>query len=230
MKGRIMNKNIIVTRNLIRCLDLNNLKNPEVVTNLVRCFGIVAWPGQPTGPEAQFIVPVGMGQTPPQIAKALIYLSQFKINSFCEIGVYQGGNFLFCSEYLRRFNPDIQCFGIDPTNSLDADIREIIEKEIWLRFRSVTSEDIKGKAFDFVFIDGDHVAPWPANDYENVGQYAKICGFHDLQEPSLPDVVAFWETLKADKKKKMVEFLDDLSGCSTHGIGIIHAKEGKSAE
>lgn len=226
------NKNIITVRNLIRCLDVDSLKNPEVVANLVRAFGIVAWGPQTSGPEKQFINSdnVGIAQTPDQIAKALVYLSQFKINSFCEIGVYHGGNFLFCSEYLRRFNPDIQCFGIDPTNYLDADIREVIEKEVWLIFKSITSEDIKGNEFDFVFIDADHVTPWPEKDYENVGQHAKICGFHDLQDPGWPDVAAFWETLKGNKKKVMVEFLDDLSGCNTHGIGIIHDKEGKLSE
>lgn len=226
------NKNIIVVRNLIQCLPLDALKDAEVVANLVRSFGIVAWGPRIAGPEMQFITAdnVGIAQTPDQIAKALVYLSKFTIKTFCEIGVYHGGNFLFCSEYLRRFAPDIQCLGVDPTGFLDADIKEIIDKEVWLSFKSVTSDGIPGMAFDFVFIDADHVTPWITKDWENVGQYAKICGFHDLQDPGWPDVPKFWETLKGDKKKVMVEFLDDPSGCLTHGIGIIHAKEGKVTE
>jgi hypothetical protein len=224
------NKNIIIVRNLIRCLDLDSLRNPEVVANLVRCFGIVNWGPLTTGPEIQFIVPMGIAQTPDQIAKALVYLSRFKIDSFCEVGVYHGGNFLFTSEYLSRFNPEIQCLGVDPTNYLDSDIRSMIDTELFMSLKSITSEEIKGREFDFVFIDGEHRAPWPAKDYENVGQYAKICGFHDLQDPGWPDVAKFWETLKGNRKKVMVEFLDDPSGCSTHGIGIIHDKEGKAAE
>lgn len=219
------NKNIIVVRNLIRCLDLESLRNAEVVVNLVRAFGIMPWGTKTTGPEVDFIGKEGaaIGQTPDQIAKALVYLSQFKIDSFCEIGVMHGGNFLFCSEYLRRFNPSIQCLGVDPTNYLDPEIREIIEREMWLTFKSVTSDGIASMAFDFVFIDADHTAPWPAKDYENVGRHAKICGFHDLQDPLWPDVAAFWATLKGAKKEKL-EFLDDPSGCSTHGIGIINEK------
>ncbi|MBU1173482.1 MAG: hypothetical protein KKD44_28275, partial [Proteobacteria bacterium] len=81
------NKNIIAVQNLIRCLSLDDLNNPEVVANLVRAFGIMYWPSA-SGPEVAFIEQqgAGIGQTPDQIAKALVYLSQFKINSFCEIG------------------------------------------------------------------------------------------------------------------------------------------------
>lgn len=220
------NKNIIAVQNLLRCVDLASLKNPEVAANLVRAFGIMNWGPATTGPEARFIGSSGaaIGQTPDQIAKALVYLSQFKIESFCEIGVMHGGNFLFVSEYLRRFNPDIQCLGVDPTNHLDPEIRAIIEKEMFLTFKSVTSEQIAGQAFDFVFIDGDHTDPWPGRDYENVGRHAKVCGFHDLQDPLWPDVAALWEGLKGNKKKVAVEFLDDPSGCRSHGIGIIHDK------
>jgi len=216
------NKNIIVARNLIRCLDLDSLRNAEVVANLVRCFGIVAWP-QSTGPEMQFIVPVGIAQTPQQIAKALVYVSQFKITSFCEIGVMHGGNFLFCSEYLRRFNSNIRCIGIDPADCLDPEIREIIEKEVWLSFKPSTSDDIAGMIFDLIFIDGDHTMPWLVRDWENVGRLSKICAFHDLQEPTCPDVAVFWEILNGENKEKF-EFLDDPSGRKIHGIGIIHAK------
>ena len=219
------NKNILAVQNLLRCLDIASLKNPEVVANLVRAFGIMNWGPATAGPEEKFIGSGGaaIGQTPNQVAGMLVYLSAFKINSFCEIGVMHGGNFLFVSEYLRRFNPDIQCLGADPTNYLDSEIREIIEKEMFLTFKSVTSQQLVGQAFDFVFIDGDHIAPWPANDYENVGQYAKVCGFHDLQDPLWPDVATFWEGLKGTVKKEvMVEFTSDLSGCRSHGIGLIH--------
>jgi hypothetical protein len=219
------NKNILAVQNLLGCLDFESLKNSEVIANLIRAFGIMNWGPHTAGPEITFINQSGasIGQTPDQIAKMLIYLSKFKIDSFCEIGVMHGGNFLFCSEYLRRFNPSIQCLGVDPTNYLDSEIREIIERETWLTFKSVTSDGITGMAFDFVFIDADHVAPWPERDWQNVGRFAKICGFHDLQDPMWPDVAVLWRTLN-DTKKKKIEFLDDASGCKSHGIGIIHGK------
>jgi hypothetical protein len=228
------NKNITTVVNLIRNLDLESLKNPEVVANLVRTFGIMPWvhPGMALlGPEERFINPAGMaaiGQTPDQIAQALVYLSAFKINSFCEIGVCYGGNFLFSSEYLRRFNPDIKCLGVDPTNYLHAEIREIIDLSDWMRFVSLTSDQLAGRKFDLVFIDGDHTTPWITKDWENMGKFAKFCMFHDLQDPLWPDVGAFWIGLKSIPRKERVEFLDCHSDRATHGIGIIHDKERES--
>jgi hypothetical protein len=130
------NKNIIVVRNLLRLLDLDSLRNFEIVANLVRAFGIVQWGDPVFGDEEKFknasVDMAGMYQTPNQIAKALVYLSEFKIESYLEIGVFQGGNFIFVSEYLRRFNPDIKCTGLDPTNFLNPEIHAIIQSEDWL--------------------------------------------------------------------------------------------------
>jgi len=94
------NKNIIAVRNLIRALDIESLKNPDVVANLIRAFGIVQWSvtgafGDDEIFKNQTAEMAGIYQTPDQTAKALVYLSQFEINTYLEIGVFQGGNF-FC--------------------------------------------------------------------------------------------------------------------------------------
>jgi hypothetical protein len=223
------NKNIIAVTNLLRCLDKTDLRNPEVVANLVRAFGIMNWGPRTAGPESVFIVPQGggaaIGQTPGQIAELLTYLSVFNISTFCEIGIMHGGNFLFTSEYLRRFNPDIQCLGVDPTNYLNGEVKDIIDSNPYMRLLKETSDAIAGQKFDFVFIDADHVAPWPQKDYENVGQYAKFCAIHDLQDPMWPDVKVLWDTLQDEPGKSTITFLDDPSGCSTHGIGLLYDSE-----
>lgn len=226
------NKNILAVRNLIRTLEIESLKNPDVVANLVRAFGIVQWGPDVFGADETFknATPemAGIYQTPDQISKALVYLSQFEINTYLEIGVFQGGNFLFVSEYLKRFNPKIQCWGIDPTGFLNDEIRAIIETDLYLSYKAITSNDLKGQSFDLCFIDGDHSAEWVRRDYENVGQFAKICMIHDIQEISCPDVVAFWETVKG---KKPVTFLSHTSAHPSQGIGIIHHEKagGKKA-
>lgn len=218
------NKNIIVVQNLIRILDLASLKNPDVVANLVRAFGIVHWGAPVFGNDEPFKNPTpdmaGIYQTPPQIAKALVYLSDFEVKTYLEVGVFQGGNFLFVSEYLRRFNPNIRCIGIDPTGYMNSEIIHIIEKEIWISFKSINSDHIAGQAFDLVFIDGDHSAEWINKDWDNVGKQAKICMIHDIQEPSCPDVPVFWNKLKV--KKKTAEFLDYSGAEVSQGIGVIH--------
>lgn len=218
------NKNLIPIINLLRYLSLSELRNAEVVANLVRAFGIMNWGPNAAGPEARYISGgCAIGQTPDQIAKALEYLSWFEIDTFCEVGLYYGGNFLFTAEYLKRFNPGIKCTGVDPNDYLDAEIKERIAGSGWLTLEATTSDRMAGRKFDFVFIDGDHAAPWPAKDYESLGKFAKICGFHDLQDPLWGDVGRFWATLPDEGMVKKV-FLDDLSGKSSHGIGLIHRK------
>lgn len=220
------NKNIIAVRDLIRCLDISSLKNPDVVAHLVRAFGLVQWGPPVFGKDEKFKNPstlmAGIYQTPDQISQALVYLSDFEIKTYLEIGVFQGGTFLFMSEYLKRFNPDIKCLGLDPTNYLNAEIREETELSEWMRMIAVTSDKLSGRVFDLVFIDGDHSAEWLAIDWESVGKAAKICMLHDIQEKSCPDVVAIWETLKKIKGKTTKEFLSHQALYPLQGIGIIH--------
>jgi hypothetical protein len=221
------NKNIIAVKNIIRCLDIDSLKNPEVVANLVRAFGIVQWGTVSFGDDEIFKNPsvemAGIYQTPIQVAEMLVYLSDFEINSFLEVGVFQGGNLIFMSEYLRRFNPNIRCIGIDPNGHLNDEIRAIIETELFLSFKSITSDHISGTEFDLVFLDGDHGAAWIKKDWENVGKCSKICAIHDIQGPVCPDVVKFWKALKEKNKGKVIaEFLKSSTTEPTKGIGVIH--------
>jgi cephalosporin hydroxylase len=224
------NKNAVAVQNLIRLLPLETLKDEEIVLNLIRAFGIVQWGTPVFGEDEQWKNTsgdmAGIYQTPGQLAKALIYLSQFKIQSYCEVGVFQGGNFLFVSEYLKRFNPDIQCTGVDPSDYLNPEIRSMIEQSGFMKFFAGTSETIGNEnSFDLVFLDGDHSDEWITKDYNNLGKQAKICMMHDIQETSCPDVVAFWERLKSTVKKKIVkEFLEHKASVPLQGIGIIHGK------
>lgn len=225
------NKNIIAVTNLIRCLDLESLRNPEVVANLVRAFGLVQWGTDAFGDDNIYkntsVDQAGIYQTPMQIAEALVYVSGFKINSFLEVGVFQGGNFLFCSEYLRRFNPGIQCLGVDPSNYLNPEIKTIIDQEIFVSFKSMTSDKLAGRSFDLVMLDGDHTATGVKKDWENVGKTAKICMLHDIQGPICPDVVAFWKALKEANPDSTIKECLKWTGKPTQGIGIIHNEEKK---
>lgn len=225
------NKNITAVINLIHCLEIESLRNPEVVANLIRAFGLVCWGPPVFGEDEQFknhaTEMAGIYQTPDQLSKALVYLSSFKINTYLEIGVFQGGNFLFVSEYLKRFNPEIKCLGIDPTNYLNPEIRELTELSEWMRLASVTSDKLAGRKFDLVFIDGDHSAEWVKKDYESVGKEAKICMLHDIQEGACPAVMEFWAALKNNTKKTVKEFIDSPTGAPMQGIGMLHERNFK---
>ena len=47
---------------------------------------------------------IGLWQLPNQLAPALLYINQFTIRSYVEVGCVGGGTFMFITEFLRRTN------------------------------------------------------------------------------------------------------------------------------
>lgn len=222
-------KNLLAAINLIRSLEPDQLRSQSIVENLIRVVGIVQWGNlgdddkwKNKSPETP-----GIYQTPGQLAPALVYLSQFKITSYAEIGMFHGANFVFVAEYLRRFNPRIECLGIDPTDYIHPEIEELIAREGWMAYEKKTSDDFKGKPFDLVFIDGDHTNGWPARDWNNLGKPAGICMIHDIQEPTCPECIELWESVKNTKGKIAVEFTANCAAVPQQGNGIIHDRRFK---
>jgi hypothetical protein len=226
------NKNIIAVVNLLRHLDLRSLRNPEVVINLIRAFGISKWEKPYCGEDYIFINEridqAGLYQTPAQLAEALIILSYDSINTYCEIGVFQGGGLLFISEYLRRFNPNLTSVGIDTRPDWLSPETQVyfVESEACRdssRYTYLVGESdlVKGKTFDLCFIDGDHSLAGLQKDWANVGQYANVCMFHDIQEPAVPDVGLFWDWIKKHRGYDFIECVQYTSPQPTQGIGIL---------
>lgn len=160
----------------------------------------------------------GIYQIPRQIAEALIYLSKFKITSFIEIGTKFGWTSSFIIAYLRRFNDNIKGLTIDPFKFFFA--YNLIKKKIPLKYKNKTSDAFKSKKYDLCFIDGDHQYFYVKNDYENIGKYASICMFHDID--GAPDVKKFWNDLKDNFRKKYIfkEFSYHSDHKDSMGIGI----------
>lgn len=164
---------------------------------------------------------LGMLQQPEQLAKALIYLSDFKIKTYLEVGTFWGSTCTFISLYLAKFNPDLKVLGIDNFHDFNQSLLELSGR---IEFRKCTTNDLKGQSFDLCFIDADHSYKGVSTDYENVGKYAKICMFHDIQ-----DEFVVKDRDKAGSKKhwneirngKEVEFLEHPDGKKAMGIGII---------
>jgi hypothetical protein len=90
---------------------------------------------------------------------------------------------------------------IDTANNFQAHAR--VREMLNLTFHiPATSDDFAGKAFDVVFIDGDHSYEWAKRDYDNLGRHARrLCAFHDIhgQEyiPQNGGVFRFWRELRA---------------------------------
>lgn len=164
---------------------------------------------------------LGVYQTPSQFAFLLFLLSKktLEINSYCEIGIFRGGTFLMIAALLTRLNPNVKLMAVETEiNHIHPDALPYIYPYLVIG----TSDDVKYKQFDVAFIDGDHTLSGIGKDYANIGKYAKICIFHDIVEPTCPDVGEFWNILK--RGRLYYEFT--ASGCEyqTQGIGVIVQK------
>lgn len=185
------------------------------IEKIICDFGIVYEPRAMYGEWNKYMVKdLGIYQTPGQLAAAVKELLKHEINSYCEVGVYHGGNFLFLSEILKAKNPECICLGIDIDGRF---LHPALKDEFTTHIG--TSKDLKGHKFDLVHIDADHAYNSVKEDWQNLGQYAKICMFHDINDETVPGVVKFWNEVKQGRKYK--EFTYQTDGKPVHGIGLI---------
>ena len=123
----------------------------------------------------------GLQQVPEEFADFCISLPGLDIRSAIEIGVYRGRSSYFMSAVLMRNNPELQYFMVDIADRLN--FFETFQSVIPSLRKAIpsTSEDYRGKTFEFVFIDADHSYDASIKDFENVGQYSSVViGFHDI--------------------------------------------------
>lgn len=195
------------------------LRNVDYVEALIRTFGIVYEARCAYGLDNQYMVSpsqTGIYQTPIQLAEFLVEISHKRLSSYLEVGVYKGGNFLFVSNYLKMFNPFIICTALDIVDLLNEDTRDLVNVTIG------TTENLKKQKFDLVFIDADHEYNEVRADFMNVGQHAKYCAFHDINDESCPGPSLFWGEIKHLYKSK--EFTKHSLNQKVHGIGLMQLR------
>jgi len=153
-------------------------------------------------------------QYPSQFAKLLVTLSQQKINTYLEIGTQHGGNFIIITEYLKKFNPEIKCYAIDPYYylMLDLYVNEINSNaEYILDFaNSKRFIDISNINWDVVSIDGDPSFEGTTQTYNLIKKNAHIIIINDIVNDLCPGVGSLWNILKKiyAKNSKVEEFTD----------------------
>lgn len=161
----------------------------------------------------------GMWQFPDEFADLMLFLHDKNISTFLNIGTYNGVSFNLLSSFLNAYQK-VNCISIDPINHNPIIIPEFT-------YTSEVSLDYKNKNFDLVFIDGDHSYESVKTDYKNVGQFAKYCVFHDIDDdfirndPALNGGVArFWEEIK--NTKTHIEFNSSKKLIKMMGIGVLY--------
>ncbi len=220
-------------RQLLELPD-EDVQNVDAIRHIIRSVGLRYDPRNLYGEDSKYMNLTGNGlwQIPDQLAGAMVILSNHKIETFLEIGTHTGYTFSVLSAYLYRLNPNLKALTIDPYNLFHhySTIRTMVPME----FRNTTSEELKGKEYDCVLIDGDHEYRAVAQDFENVGRHAQVCMFHDINDAFVGpnNVPKFWnELVTSDTFSETHELLDCPKGKNVMGIGIgIKAEKNEPAQ
>jgi len=168
----------------------------------------------------------GIVQYPLEYARWLRLLADYPINSYLEIGCFNGCTASLAAAYLHRLNPTLTATTVDlyPWFLFYDLVRTLIPLDYRV---GVTSYHFRDRLFDAVFIDADHSFVWAWTDYQNVGRTARVCGIHDVMSQfyydteELGGVTAAWELIKRDEGGAGIRF-EEISDHpeSLFGIGV----------
>ncbi len=142
----------------------------------------------------------GIYQMPRELALLTEYLMTLDINTYVEVGIWQGGTFRFLTEMLLTKNPELVAIGIDikwPA-SLTIWLANAVTKRLMCIGRS---DIILGRLFDVdvidvVLIDGGHEYHQVKADYLACYPKARYIIFADIVNKKTPDVNRLWRELK----------------------------------
>lgn len=169
-----------VIQNILNATD-EEIRDEVFLLNQIKEYGITALNWWREIDDSYYYTANGMIQTPWEFAHFCKMISDYKISTAIEVGVYRGRSSYFICAILYRKNKNLIYDMVDVADYLDeydefARILPCLRKNI-----PNTSFDFKGKSYDFVFIDADHSYDASMQDYMNVGRYAKklLC-FHDV--------------------------------------------------
>lgn len=219
-----------VIRN-IREASVHDLQDIDFVANQIRHAGLIFDRRRLYGDDNQYMNAgdAGLWQLPAQLARFLIFLSQYRLDAVLECGTGSGWTTALMTSYLVKFNPELRVTTVDvaPFFKSYPHVRKLLPIEYRV---GQTSKDLADEFFDFVFIDGDHSYDGCKSDYLAVGEQASLCAFHDVNDRFVAEfdandggVPRFWAELKSltHAPDRVIEFLDHSGDDRIMGIGVV---------
>jgi len=168
----------------------------------------------------------GLFQIPRQLARLMVLAAGHCPGNLLEVGTNNGWTACVLTAYLRRFAPSFHAVTLDIADHFA--LKSWATAHLPLQFSlGRTSDDFRGQPFDLCFIDGDHTWEWVVRDYENVGRFARICAFHDINDATTDRLDGggssrHWAHLKSTQGSTGVfhEILDHSESKPVMGIGV----------
>lgn len=205
---------IILLQQALKRIDaapLDHLLSVPFVEHIICDVGVLTDNRPLYGDYYPFSNSYGMLQSPFELSRFLIWLSDKSIKTYVEVGLHYGTTWNVITAYLRRFGLT-KSYGIDPHKPVHA---------LWydeMEYLKGTTYDHK-LTCDLVFIDGDHRYDWAEADYANTS--ARLYAFHDIYDDDVagayhPSCADFYHAVKGNN------FIEFNYKQGSFGIGVMY--------
>lgn len=209
--------------------NIDQLENRSFLLECLRQFGCNStnWPPDADYDTALNVSKYGPIQCPSEFIDYLMFAGRDRPKSIAEIGVATGCSSYFAAAYFYRLNRECKYWMIDiHDDTMDYDFDYFKSILPLVKAMPTTSSEFVGMAFDVVFIDGEHTHKGSLRDYQALGQYAKLCAFHDIKATYFNNeqggIVRFWNELKQAKRETHAILEISHLRSDWMGIGIIY--------
>jgi len=206
-----------------------DLCSHDWLTELIREVGLVPIPDaeRTYAGDTQYLNSSQQGviQLPDEFASYLLLLGREKPSTYLEIGTFNGATACLTAAYVQRFVSNFQITTLDifPAFIFFEEASALLPNLSYGVGK--TSFEFRGRQFDAVFIDGDHSFEWAWADYRNVGRFARVCAFHDVNNAPyrnfpMGGVPAVWELVKESEPGAQFHEIFEHPAKDLLGIGV----------
>jgi len=225
---RVLERSLGAVHKILRCTD-EEIASRAFLLERIREFGIPynEWPEMWQFLSWRNPTAFGLMQVPTEFADYLLTLvRQRAIKTALEVGVWHGASSYLTCAVLQRMNSDAEYHMAD-IEDYTMGFDKFSEHLNLAKHIPSTSSDFEGRAFDLVFIDGDHSYGGVHRDYLCVGRHARqIVAFHDIHGHEFDQLgggpVRFWSEFRTTQADRMTvcEFMHSQTAWMGIGMGI----------